>query len=89
MSVSHGMNIDEVRSLGTQLQTQADAIRTAVAQLEGAINNATWVGPDATTFKTAWWPEKRTLLQQAAEQLHGFGQSAINNANEQEQVSSH
>jgi hypothetical protein len=89
VTVSHGMNVDEVRNLGHQLQTQAQHIRDLVSQLEGQINSATWLGPDATTFKTQWWPEHRQHLQAAAEGLNGFGQSALNNASDQEGASSH
>lgn len=89
MAVTHGMNVDEVRNLGQQLQTQAQHVRDLVSRLEGQINSTTWLGPDATTFKTQWWPEHRQQLQAAAEGLQGFGQSALNNASEQESTSSH
>jgi len=88
-AISHGMNIEEVRRLGQQLQTQSQTINQLVSQLEGAINSASWLGPDATTFKTQWWPQHRQHLRAAAEGLHGFGQSALNNASAQEGVSSH
>lgn len=87
MTVSHGMNVEEVKALGAQLQQSAQQIRDLVAQLNGAVGNATWMGPDATTFKGTWWPEQQGHLNAAAEGLHGFGQSAINNANAQEQTS--
>ena len=89
MAITHGMNIEEVRNLGRQLQQQADNLRSLVGQLEGAVNSASWLGPDATTFKSQWWPEHRAHLQQAAEGLHGFGQSALNNAQDQENTAAH
>jgi hypothetical protein len=89
MTISHGMNIDEVRNLGQQLKTQAQHVQQLVHQLESAVNGTSWMGPDATTFKTQWWPQHRQHLLQAAEGLDGFGQSALNNASEQESVSSH
>lgn len=89
MAISHGMNIQEVKNLGHRLQQQAQHLQDLVRQLEGQINGTTWVGPDATTFKNQWWPEHRQHLSQAAEGLRGFGQSALNNASAQEQVSSH
>lgn len=88
MTVSHGMNIEEVRNLGRQLQTQADNIQQVMASLDSAVNGATWVGSDADTFKGQWWPQHRTQLQQVVQGLSDFGQSAINNATEQENVSS-
>jgi hypothetical protein len=81
------MNVEEVRRLGRLLQTKADEIRTLVSQIEGAVHSTTWEGPDARTFKNQWWPEHRSHLNQVANQVHGFGQSALNNAAEQEGVS--
>jgi uncharacterized protein YukE len=88
MTISHGMNIDEVRNLGNQLRQQAQHIEQLVAQLEGQINSTSWMGADANTFKHDWWPQHRQHLHAAATGLDGFGQSALNNAQEQEQVSS-
>ena len=87
--ISHGMNIGEVRNLGTRLQQQyAESIRGLMREIEGLVNNTTttWVGPDAEAFRS-WWPDKRTALNAIADDLHGFGQSALNNVSEQESVS--
>jgi hypothetical protein len=89
MAVTHGMNVDEVTNLGTTLQSQASNIRDMVGLLEGAISGTTWMGPDADQFKGQWWPEHKQHLMAVAEQLHGFGQSAINNATDQVTASSH
>ena len=89
MSITHGMNVEEVRALGNQLQLQAQHIHELVGQLEASVNAANWVGPDANTFKGTWWPEHSRMLRTAADQLHGFGQSALSNATEQEQVANH
>lgn len=87
MSMSHGMNVEDVRRLGQLLQQKADEIRTMIGAIDGPVHSTQWEGPDARTFKDQWWPEHKTHLQQVAEQLQGFGQSALNNATEQEQVS--
>ena len=89
MAVTHGMNVDEVNQLGHQLQTQAGNIRDMVGQLEGVISGTTWMGPDADQFKGQWWPEHKQHLLAVAEQLHGFGQSALNNASDQVTASGH
>jgi uncharacterized protein YukE len=89
MAITHGMNVEEVRALGHQLQQQAQHIHELVGQLEAAVNSANWVGPDSVTFKGTWWPEHSRMLRTSADQLHGFGQSALNNATEQEQVANH
>lgn len=86
MDITHGMNIAEVRALGLQLQERAQQIQELVSQLDGAVNGVRWVGPDANTFKGTWWPQHSQTLRAASEQLHGLGQSALNNAEEQEQT---
>lgn len=89
MSFTHGMNVEQVRQLGNALQAKAEEIRSMVSQIDGQLNGTTWEGPDAQQFKGSWWPEHKNHLLQAAEGIHGFGQSALNNAAEQESTSSH
>ncbi len=88
-SITHGMNPEEVEALGRQLQTAANQLNAVITELERAVGSASWLGPDATTFKTQWWPEHRAHLKTVADGLHGFGQSALNNASEQRNVSGH
>lgn len=89
MSITHGMNPEEVQALGQQLQSVSEQIQQIVSQLEKSVATTTWVGPDAQQFKTQWWPQHKGNLSSVANDLHGFGQSAKNNANEQIQVSGH
>ncbi len=88
-NISHGMNIVEVRNAGNRLQNHhAESIRGLMREIEGMVNDTsgTWIGPDGDRFRS-WWPEKRSALTAIADDLHGFGQSALNNAQEQEDVS--
>ncbi len=85
---THGMNPDEVDALGNELKKEAEAIRTIIGNVNSRIASTTWEGPDAQTFKNQWWPEHRTHLNQVASDIDGFGQSALNNASEQRDVSS-
>lgn len=87
MSVTHGMNPDEVEGLGQKLKQISNEIQNMISYLNNQVMSTTWVGPDATTFKETWWPEHRTHLQNAANDLDGFGQSALNNATEQRTIS--
>jgi len=87
MALTHGMNVEEVRQLGQHLQASKGTIENLIREIEGKVNGAGWQGPDATRFKTEWWPQHRTQLNKIADDLHGFGQSALNNAQEQENVS--
>jgi len=89
MAFTHGMNVEDVRRLGSTLQAKAEEIRTILNQIDSQLNATTWVGPDAEQFKGQWWPEHKASLSSVAERINGFGQSALNNASEQESVSGH
>ena len=84
-----GMDIERVRAMGFAMQTRADQMRGGMAsQLDGLVRQIPemWSGNDAIRF-AQWWAEHRTHLLQVAEDLHGLGQSALNNATEQEKIS--
>jgi hypothetical protein len=84
-AITHGMNANDVEAVGHRLQDRhAEAIRAAVAQIEQLVSNSgsSWTGPDADDFR-GWWSEKRQRMLAMAEDLHGFGQSALNNVSEQ------
>jgi uncharacterized protein YukE len=83
----YGMNIQDVRTLAALLQRKSDEIRQLVSEVDGKVHSTTWEGPDAQRFKNDWWPQHKSHLLQVADQIHGFGQSANNNAAEQENVS--
>jgi uncharacterized protein YukE len=87
MALTHGMNIEEVKALGQFLQAKKGEIEQLVSQIQAKVDGAGWEGPDALKFKGDWWPEHKNSLNQIGERLHGFGQSALNNATEQENVS--
>ena len=87
MTVTHGMNVAEVESLGQRLQTGADRLVAICADLESVVRASTWAGPDADRFSFEWWPAHKARLLTASERLHGFGQSALNNACEQRAAS--
>lgn len=87
MAVTHGMNPDEVERLGRLLQQKADALRQLTAALERSVARTTWTGPVARQFLQGAWPRHRAKLHESARAIHGFGQSALNNAVEQRRVS--
>lgn len=89
MDISHGMSLDEIQDLGTRLQrAYAESVRQVATEIDRQVSSspAAWVGPDAERFRS-WWPEKRARLMAIADDLHGFGQSALNNVSEQRQAS--
>jgi hypothetical protein len=88
-NISHGMNVTEIENLGRKLQqTYAEDVSRVMREIETLVNNTsgTWLGRDANDFRS-WWPAKRNALKAIAADLHGFGQSALNNATEQKNVS--
>lgn len=85
--MTHGMNAAEVESLGRLLQSGAERVRALCSELDSGVHGSTWAGPDADRFAHEWWPGHKSRLVTAAEQLHGFGQSALNNASEQRATS--
>ena len=85
MSISHGMNLAEIEALGRSLQDRfAAAVRDAAARIDQMVGSTSgvWQGPDSEQFRS-WWPDKRQRLLAMADDLHGFGQSALNNVTEQ------
>jgi uncharacterized protein YukE len=82
-----GMNLAEVRQLAEQLRGGAERLRAIVSTVDGRVTHSSWVGPTADRFKYDWWPGHRQMLLQAADHIQGLGQSARNNADEQERTS--
>jgi uncharacterized protein YukE len=84
-----GMNIGDVRNIGNQLKHQADEIVNAMTQIDGLIQQAlgAWQGPDATQFHDWWVQQHKPALHNVSEAVRGLGQSALNNAQEQEDIS--
>lgn len=80
------MNPAEVRQLGADLQADAGKIDGFVEQVNRLVHRAGWGGGDAESF-VGEWPVYRARLTGLAEDLRGFGQSAINNAEDQERAS--
>jgi hypothetical protein len=83
-----GMNLAEVQHLADQLRARAEQVQALVTAVDGGITHTTWLGPDAERFKNEWWPAHRRHLLDVAEHIGGLGQSAANNATEQEKASS-
>lgn len=83
MSLTHGMDVGGVEALGALLQQKAEQLRHLATEVGGAVVASGWAGPDADAFVQQWWPQHRAQLAAVAEGIHGFGQSALNNAVEQ------
>ncbi len=88
MPATHGMNLAEVEELGNYLRASGRELIDSLLRINSELDGASWVGSDAETFKEVWWPEHLIALKRVANDLEGFGQSALNNAQEQRNVSS-
>lgn len=86
-SVTHGMDVAEVEDLGRLLQQRGEHLRQIGQDIERRLGVAAWVGSEAEAVRQQMWPSVRARLTDAAQVLHGFGQSALNNAAEQRQAS--
>ena len=82
-----GMDPDRVEELGRLLKRRGDDIDQLVQRIESRISGVVWEGKDAQDFKGPWWGGHKNKLREIANELRGFGQSALNNASEQRQAS--
>jgi WXG100 family type VII secretion target len=89
--VRMGMDVEAVETAGKQLKTHAASINSLVSQIDRVVTGLTsvWDGQDAKQFVNDWWPQHKKALQTAQQQIDGLGQSALNNATDQRNVSSH
>ena len=49
-----GMDIDQVNTLATSMQTNSDSIAQATAQLTSQIDSTQWTGADQVKFRNDW-----------------------------------
>jgi uncharacterized protein YukE len=81
-----GMDVEAIRSLSAQLNQASSEVTTTANNLNSALQNANWVGNDASTFRNDWQSHYQNL-QTIATALSDAGTAAMNNANQQEQAS--
>lgn len=85
-----GMNPDAVENMGRQMQQVSDQIKQQIIpQIDRLVNQipAQWNGKDAQQFQQWWQGQHRKHLLTVSDDLRGLGQSALNNAKEQRDVS--
>lgn len=89
MDISMGMNIEAVRGIGRQLESEAfslDGVRARVDALAGQVGQE-WRGPDAQQFVGLWRSGSRAKLVVLVQQLRELARKARENSDAQEQVS--
>lgn len=84
-----GMDVEAVEKTGRDLKTKATNIQTLIGEIEGLVTglSSVWDGKDAQQFVNEWWPQHKKNLSSVKESIEGLGQSALNNASEQREVS--
>jgi uncharacterized protein YukE len=87
MSNMYGLDVQAVRTLGSQLNSEADALDSTLRKLTTALEQTQWVGPDATKFRNEWQSQHSVALRNVIEALRATSNSAKQNADAQEQVS--
>ena len=90
MSITSGMNVEQVQNLARQLQCKGDEIDSLANSINSLIDQlqANWKGHDAVEFKGWWDSQHRPALQKLSDAIKGLGQSANFNAQAQADVSS-
>lgn len=87
MSNIWGLDVQQVRQLGTSLDQEADSIDQTISKLTGVLNNTQWTGPDATQFRNDWTGAHTSALRKVSQALREVAQQARTNAQAQEQTS--
>lgn len=87
MSNVWGLDVQQVRDLGTNLDREADSIDQIISKLTGTLTNTQWTGPDATQFRNDWSSVHTAALRKVGQALRDAAQLARTNANAQEQTS--
>lgn len=82
-----GMDVIEVRNLAKQFNAKADEITGIKNFIESQISSTTWVGTDRDTFKSDWDSRLRPSLERVVDELQKAAQTAIKNAEMQENTS--
>lgn len=85
-----GMDVDQVESLGHQLNTQANSLAQIKTKLDGLVSSmaANWDGADSLRFHDTWTSQYSRQVTDAITNLSTLSQVAIRQAAEQRQTSS-
>lgn len=84
-----GMDVESVERTGRDLKSKAANLQSLVGEIDGLVRGlpGIWDGRDAEQFVNEWWPQHKKNLLAVKESVEGLGQSALNNAAEQREVS--
>ena len=85
-----GMDVEVVKGIGRDLNTQATAIQTSIKQITTLLGKAkdNWKGKDSDHFEQLWNGQYHGQLMKIQAEIDALGKAAIKNANAQETTSS-
>jgi uncharacterized protein YukE len=84
-----GMDVDVVKGIGRDLNTQAQQIQTSIAAINALLGRAkdSWKGKDSDHFEQLWTGQYQGQMKKIQLEIEALSKSATKNANEQEQTS--
>ncbi|MDO9396394.1 MAG: WXG100 family type VII secretion target [Herbiconiux sp.] len=82
-----GLDVEQVRGLSKQLNTQSQQVQQILTTLTSALQNVQWTGPDAEQFRNDWSTTHTAALKQVITALEDASQKASKNASDQESTS--
>lgn len=86
-NITHGMNIEQVKTLAKQLTDKAGEIERILNEVNTSLQNTSWLGPDAESFKNKWTSEGVRQLNAAKQILTDASAAATRNAGDQDTTS--
>lgn len=82
-----GLDVQQVRTLATQLNTKAGEIESILGSLTSTLSGTQWEGPDAIAFRNEWSGQHTSALKQVINAMREASTKASQNASAQENVS--
>jgi WXG100 family type VII secretion target len=90
MAITHGMNIEAVEKLGTDLKAEAAKVAEISSKVTKLLADAknNWKGPDADKFEGEWTGTYKSKMNELQKKLEDLGSKATHNAKDQRTTSS-
>lgn len=82
-----GLDVQQVRQLGSQLGNQAESIQQILTSLTSSLNGTQWTGPDSEQFRNEWASTHTPALRNVISALNDASAKARLNADAQESTS--
>lgn len=86
-TLTHGMDVGQVRGLASTIHQQAEAFTSAQTAITSALGRTDWRGRDADVFRSQWRGSLKPKLIRASEAATEFSDVLRRNADEQERAS--